>query len=142
MLIHSDSPSLSRISAYVHKSIALQSRTIASIQNHTHPLVMSAMERLADLGTHSAYLLALPCLVFINSGTQTLIINTTTTVDVLPLFALGLVMNLCMGVCVTAWLKDFCCWPRPFEPIVKRFSRHQETSLEFGFPSTHSCNAM
>ena len=49
---------------------------------------------------------------------------------------------LASGVFFTGVLKDLMCLPRPLSPPLKRITMSDHTSLEYGFPSTHSTNAM
>jgi membrane-associated phospholipid phosphatase len=55
----------------------------------------------------------------------------------------GLTTVLALGVYVSALFKDLLCLPRPKAPPVRRlvFS-NSNTHLEYGFPSTHTTNAV
>lgn len=46
------------------------------------------------------------------------------------------------GVFLSGFVKDFMCLPRPLSPPVHRLSMSKSTSLEYGFPSTHSTNSI
>ncbi|GAA5833475.1 hypothetical protein JCM5353_008065 [Sporobolomyces roseus] len=58
-----------------------------------------------------------------------------------PEVARGLLYVLAAGGYVTSVLKDAFCVPRPFSPPVIRLSVGSH-ALEYGFPSTHSSNAL
>ncbi|GAA5883597.1 hypothetical protein JCM16303_004906 [Sporobolomyces ruberrimus] len=58
-----------------------------------------------------------------------------------PEVARGLLYVLAAGGYVTSVLKDAFCVPRPFSPPVHRLSVGSH-ALEYGFPSTHSSNAL
>jgi dihydrosphingosine 1-phosphate phosphatase len=49
---------------------------------------------------------------------------------------------LAPGVFVTGMIKDFLCLPRPLSPPLQRITMSGLTALEYGFPSTHSTNAV
>lgn len=49
---------------------------------------------------------------------------------------------LAFGVIFTGFAKDLCCIPRPLSPPLERISRSVSAALEYGFPSTHSTNAV
>ncbi|KAI0259698.1 hypothetical protein BC834DRAFT_904558 [Gloeopeniophorella convolvens] len=77
------------------------------------------------LGTHTFFLLFLPCLFFFGHHD----------------LGRGLCYALAFGLYSSSFLKDLVCSPRPFAPPVTRLtigSHH----LEYGFPSTHSTNSM
>ncbi|KAL8820120.1 MAG: hypothetical protein Q9191_007584 [Dirinaria sp. TL-2023a] len=48
---------------------------------------------------------------------------------------------LASGVFFSGFLKDLLCIPRPLSPPLQRITLSSTTSLEYGFPSTHSTNA-
>ncbi|KAL8924056.1 MAG: hypothetical protein Q9172_002855 [Xanthocarpia lactea] len=54
----------------------------------------------------------------------------------------GLVHVLASGVFLTGFIKDLLCLPRPLSPPLSRISMSPSVSLEYGFPSTHSTNAV
>ena len=79
------------------------------------------------LGTHTAFLIGLPFLFWLGD----------------PVFARHVTLILAQGVIATNLVKDFFCLPRPSSPPVER-RLHEPGSthpFEYGFPSTHSCNA-
>jgi dihydrosphingosine 1-phosphate phosphatase len=49
---------------------------------------------------------------------------------------------LAPGVFFTGMVKDFFCLPRPLSPPLQRITMSGLTALEYGFPSTHSANAV
>lgn len=49
---------------------------------------------------------------------------------------------LAPGVFFTGVIKDFLCLPRPLSPPLQRITMSGLTALEYGFPSTHSTNAV
>lgn len=80
----------------------------------------------ANLGTHTFYAIMLP--VGFWYGYQH--------------FALDLVFVLAFGVYVTGFLKDLMCLPRPLSPPLHRITMSGKAALEYGFPSTHTANAV
>ncbi len=49
---------------------------------------------------------------------------------------------LASGVFFSGFLKDLLCIPRPLSPPLKRITMSSSAALEYGFPSTHSTNAV
>lgn len=49
---------------------------------------------------------------------------------------------LAAGVYLTGVLKDMVCLPRPLSPPLARISMSGSAALEYGFPSSHSANAV
>ena len=49
---------------------------------------------------------------------------------------------LASGVFITGFIKDMLCLPRPLSPPLKRITMSHSVALEYGFPSTHSTNAV
>ncbi|KAL8832805.1 MAG: hypothetical protein Q9170_004750 [Blastenia crenularia] len=49
---------------------------------------------------------------------------------------------LASGVFFSGVIKDMSCLPRPLSPPLSRISMSHSASLEYGFPSTHSTNAV
>jgi len=58
------------------------------------------------------------------------------------LLARALIHTLAAGVFFTGVLKDLLCLPRPLSPPLQRISMSKSAALEYGFPSTHSANAV
>lgn len=53
-----------------------------------------------------------------------------------------LVHILAAGVFFSGFLKDLLCLPRPLSPPLQRITHSGSAALEYGFPSTHSTNAV
>ena len=49
---------------------------------------------------------------------------------------------LAAGVFFSGFLKDMLCLPRPLSPPLHRITMSDSVALEYGFPSTHSTNAV
>lgn len=49
---------------------------------------------------------------------------------------------LASGVFFSGFLKDLLCLPRPLSPPLQRITMSGSAALEYGFPSTHSTNAV
>lgn len=49
---------------------------------------------------------------------------------------------LAFGVICSGYLKDLLCLPRPLSPPLQRITMSGYAALEYGFPSTHSTNAV
>ncbi|KAL4877076.1 phosphatidic acid phosphatase type 2/haloperoxidase [Aspergillus karnatakaensis] len=80
----------------------------------------------ANLGTHTFYLVFLPILFW--SG--------------YPSLGRGMVHLLASGVFFSGFIKDLLCLPRPLSPPLQRITMSGSAALEYGFPSTHSTNAV
>ncbi|KAI4166459.1 MAG: hypothetical protein LQ343_008029, partial [Gyalolechia ehrenbergii] len=90
------------------------------------PLLDSYFSITANLGTHTFFMIFLPILFwcgYTNLGR-------------------GMVHILASGVIFSGILKDMLCLPRPLSPPLRRISMSHSASLEYGFPSTHSTNAV
>ncbi|KAI1389056.1 PAP2 superfamily-domain-containing protein [Hypoxylon trugodes] len=57
-------------------------------------------------------------------------------------FGKGIVHILATGVFFTGFIKDFFSLPRPLSPPLHRITMSGSAALEYGFPSTHSANAV
>ncbi|KAK1778460.1 sphingosine-1-phosphate phosphohydrolase [Copromyces sp. CBS 386.78] len=80
----------------------------------------------ANLGTHTFFMIGLPVLFWCSfSG-----------------FGKGLVHILAAGVFWTGFVKDMLSLPRPLSPPLHRITMSGSAALEYGFPSTHSANAV
>ena len=53
-----------------------------------------------------------------------------------------LIHILAAGVFFTGFIKDMCSLPRPLSPPLQRITMSGSAALEYGFPSTHSANAV
>ncbi|KAI9744909.1 MAG: hypothetical protein M1818_001835 [Claussenomyces sp. TS43310] len=80
----------------------------------------------ANLGTHVFFMTSLPIL-FWCGYTQS---------------GRGLAHVLMTGVFVTGFIKDMLSLPRPLSPPLHRINMSGSAALEYGFPSTHSANAV
>ncbi|KAJ5558826.1 Phosphatidic acid phosphatase type 2/haloperoxidase [Penicillium sp. DV-2018c] len=80
----------------------------------------------ANLGTHTFFMVFLPFLFWCGS----------------PSIGRGLVHILASGVFWSGFLKDLLCLPRPLSPPLQRITMSGSAALEYGFPSTHSTNAV
>lgn len=54
----------------------------------------------------------------------------------------SLVHILASGVFLSGFIKDLLCLPRPLSPPLQRITMSGSAALEYGFPSTHSTNAV
>lgn len=80
----------------------------------------------ANLGTHTFFMVGLPILFWCGWSP----------------FGYGLVHILALGVFWTGFVKDMLSLPRPLSPPLSRITMSGHVSLEYGFPSTHSTNAV
>lgn len=80
----------------------------------------------ANLGTHTFFMIGLPILFWCG----------------FPAFGQGLVHILAEGVFFTGFIKDMVSLPRPLSPPLQRITMSGSAALEYGFPSTHSTNAV
>lgn len=91
-----------------------------------HPLLDSYFVSTANLGSHTFYVLFLPLSFWLGY----------------PFFGWNLFFELAMGVYITNFFKDYFCLPRPRSPPLKRLTMSKDAALEYGFPSTHTANAV
>lgn len=80
----------------------------------------------ANLGTHTFFMIMLP-IQFWCGYTE---------------IGLATVHLLAFGVILSGMLKDALCLPRPHSPPLTRITMSGSVALEYGFPSTHSTNAV
>ncbi|KAH7155098.1 hypothetical protein B0J13DRAFT_593446 [Dactylonectria estremocensis] len=80
----------------------------------------------ANLGTHTFFMIGLPICFWCGHAA----------------FGKGLVHILAFGVFWTGFIKDFYSLPRPLSPPLHRITMSGSAALEYGFPSTHSANAV
>lgn len=80
----------------------------------------------ANLGTHTFFMIGLPILFWCGY----------------PAFGKGLVHILAEGVFFSGFVKDMLSLPRPLSPPLHRITMSGHVTLEYGFPSTHSANAV
>jgi membrane-associated phospholipid phosphatase len=97
------------------------------------------MTHVSLLGTHTFFLSFLPTLFWFpqsptDDGLQLL-------AETLAAYGRTMVVLLCLGVYVTGFIKDLLALPRPGKSVEK-LSLTKSVTLEYGFPSTHSANAV
>ncbi|OQE31365.1 hypothetical protein PENSTE_c001G05775 [Penicillium steckii] len=80
----------------------------------------------ANLGTHTFFMVFLPFLFWCGHTS----------------LGRGLVHILAAGVFFSGFIKDLLCLPRPLSPPLQRITHSGSAALEYGFPSTHSTNAV
>ncbi|KAI5799611.1 sphingoid base-phosphate phosphatase [Pyronema domesticum] len=90
------------------------------------PFLDSYFALTANLGTHTFFMIMLPILFWFGYTT----------------LARGVVHVLASGVFFSGFLKDLLCLPRPLSPPLHRITMSGSAALEYGFPSTHSTNAI
>ncbi|KAL1955458.1 hypothetical protein VTO42DRAFT_8552 [Malbranchea cinnamomea] len=100
---------------------------LAWLQERTRtPFLDSWFAITANLGTHTFYMVMLP-IIFWCGYTR---------------FGRGVVHLLATGVFFSGFIKDLLCLPRPLSPPLHRITMSGSAALEYGFPSTHSTNAV
>ncbi|QSZ36166.1 hypothetical protein DSL72_007291 [Monilinia vaccinii-corymbosi] len=80
----------------------------------------------ANLGTHTFFMIVLPILFWCGHTS----------------LGRGMVHILATGVFLTGFIKDMFSLPRPLSPPLHRITMSGSAALEYGFPSTHSANAV
>ncbi|TKA70532.1 hypothetical protein B0A55_09212 [Friedmanniomyces simplex] len=80
----------------------------------------------ANLGTHTFFMTALPICYWCG----------------FPDMGNALVHMLALGVYFSGFVKDMACLPRPLSPPLQRITMSGSAALEYGFPSTHTTNAV
>ncbi|KAF1992695.1 PAP2-domain-containing protein [Amniculicola lignicola CBS 123094] len=100
--------------------LALMQETLRS------PSLDSYFAFTANLGTHTFFMIMLPILFWCGY---------TST-------GRAMVHMLAAGVFFTGVIKDLLCLPRPLSPPLARITMSGSVALEYGFPSTHSANAI
>ncbi|CAK7271390.1 Long-chain base-1-phosphate phosphatase [Sporothrix epigloea] len=100
---------------------------LAYFQNKVRsPALDSYFAITANLGTHTFFMIGLPMLFWFDYQR----------------FGKGLVHILASGVFFSGFIKDMCSLPRPLSPPLHRITMSDGVALEYGFPSTHSTNAV
>ncbi|KAI9754681.1 MAG: hypothetical protein M4579_004586 [Chaenotheca gracillima] len=95
-------------------------------QKFRSPALDSYFAVTANLGTHTFFMVVLPILFwcgYTNLGR-------------------GMVHILAAGVFFSGFVKDLLCLPRPLSPPLQRITMSGSAALEYGFPSTHTTNAV
>lgn len=108
---------------YVRKETDLLARIQKSVRT---PFLDTYFASTANLGTHTFYMIMLP--VFCWYGHMPI--------------GESVITVLAIGVYITGYVKDLLCLPRPRSPPLHRISTSGSAVQEYGFPSTHSCNAL
>ncbi|KAL5594002.1 hypothetical protein BROUX41_001055 [Berkeleyomyces rouxiae] len=90
------------------------------------PFLDSYFAITANLGTHTCFMIGLPVLFWCG----------------FEAFGKGLVHMLAGGVFFSGFIKDLLSLPRPLSPPLQRITMSGSAALEYGFPSTHSTNAL
>ncbi|KAF6844128.1 sphingosine-1-phosphate phosphohydrolase, partial [Colletotrichum musicola] len=80
----------------------------------------------ANLGTHTFFMIGLPMLFWCGYAS----------------FGKGVIHILAEGVFFTGFIKDLFSLPRPLSPPLHRITMSGSAAMEYGFPSTHSANAV
>ncbi|KAG0206140.1 hypothetical protein BGX28_002360 [Mortierella sp. GBA30] len=91
-----------------------------------HPILDVYFTMTAFSGNHTFFMIALPVLFWFGFSE----------------IARGFTLIAAMGVYWAGFFKDYLCLPRPLSPPIVRLSRSKSTCLEYGFPSSHSTNAV
>jgi len=76
------------------------------------------------MGSHTTYIIGLPLIFWLGDA----------------FYARHLTMLMGIGLVLCNIVKDALCLPRPYSPPVQRLSKTHH--LEYGFPSSHSVNAL
>lgn len=90
------------------------------------PFLDSYFAMTANLGTHTFFMAALPICYWCG----------------FPSTGMALVHMLALGVYFSGTMKDMLCLPRPLSPPLQRITMSGSAALEYGFPSTHTTNAV
>ncbi|KAG0043429.1 hypothetical protein BGZ83_011414 [Gryganskiella cystojenkinii] len=91
-----------------------------------HPILDVYFSTTAFSGNHTFFMIALPVLFWFGFSE----------------IARGFTLIAAMGVYWAGFFKDYLCLPRPLSPPIVRLSRSKSTCQEYGFPSSHSTNAI
>ncbi|KAF9161913.1 hypothetical protein DFQ26_004034 [Actinomortierella ambigua] len=90
-------------------------------------------------GTHTFFMIALPLLFWFGYSD---IARGFTLIAALGVYWAGFFKASARGNEDAIVKHDYFCLPRPLSPPVVRLSRSKSTCLEYGFPSSHSTNAV
>ncbi|KAI9268208.1 phosphatidic acid phosphatase type 2/haloperoxidase [Phascolomyces articulosus] len=119
-------PWRSKLRRWLIPLVRAETPYIAKLQNTIRtPVLDHYFLWTANLGTHTFFMIFLPILVWFESQ-----------------HSKGIACMAAFGVFTSGFVKDFMCLPRPLSPPVHRLSMSSSTSLEYGFPSTHSTNSI
>ncbi|CAG8545222.1 12611_t:CDS:10 [Ambispora leptoticha] len=121
------SPVRARIRSWLLPFIRREKDILVFIQSSLrHPFLDWYFPVTSNLGTHTFYMVCLPLLFWFGYA---------------PL-GRGLTLVVASGVFWTGFVKDMLCLPRPLSPPIKRMTMSGTHHLEYGFPSTHTANAI
>lgn len=97
----------------------------------------------ANLGTHTFFMVMLPMLFWCGHGDLGRAYVSSDPPFIRPADACrSSVHILALGVYCSGFVKDLLCLPRPLSPPLQRITMSGSAALEYGFPSTHSTNAV
>ncbi|CAG8569109.1 6245_t:CDS:2 [Paraglomus occultum] len=96
------------------------------IQSKRHPWLDLYFVYSSNLGAHTFFLVCLPLLFWFGYAQ----------------LGRGLTTMLAAGVFFSGFVKDVLCLPRPPSPPIRRLTMSNSHQFEYGFPSTHSVNAV
>jgi membrane-associated phospholipid phosphatase len=96
----------------------------------------------ANLGTHTFFMVFLPIQFWCGYTSVGRAYVEVLGVKCAPSDMTRTVFMLAAGVYLTGVLKDMVCLPRPLSPPLARISMSGSAALEYGFPSSHSANAV
>ncbi|KAK6440755.1 Long-chain base-1-phosphate phosphatase [Oleoguttula sp. CCFEE 5521] len=90
------------------------------------PFLDSYFAMTANLGTHTFFTAGLPVCFWCGYRES----------------GIAMVHMLAAGVYLSGYVKDLLCLPRPLSPPLQRITMSGSAALEYGFPSTHTTNAV
>ncbi|KAM0715979.1 hypothetical protein Q7P37_008493 [Cladosporium fusiforme] len=112
---------------YLIPVVRLETPSLAAVQTTCRsPVLDSYFAMTANLGTHTFFMAALPICFWCGY----------------PGVGIALVHMLALGVYWSGYVKDLLCLPRPLSPPLQRITMSGSAALEYGFPSTHTTNAV
>ncbi|KAI8915122.1 hypothetical protein BC831DRAFT_432142 [Entophlyctis helioformis] len=129
-----DPPLKSLVRAAILARVEAEAPLIAYLQTRlSNPLTNAFADVASLLGTHHAFLLLTPTLFWFTGD----VVSSSVRI-----YALGLVGVLAWCNLGTGMLKDAMSLPRPPTHTVQRRAELKSSALEYGFPSTHTANAV
>lgn len=118
---------------------------LACVQDRLRtPALDSYFAITANLGTHTFFMVGLPMLFWCGNAAfgKGYAAVASSLAPSLTRRPRSLVHMLALGVFWTGFIKDFYSLPRPLSPPLHRITMSGSAALEYGFPSTHSANAV
>lgn len=106
------------------------------------PALDSYFSITASLGTHTFFMVFLPILFWCGYTAVGRGYDFPHYPSHNPSKRCRMVHVLATGVIFTGFIKDLLCLPRPLSPPLHRITLSESAALEYGFPSTHSTNAV